>query len=220
MECNRGWATLALVVAALLLAPGCYTVRFGNHDRTEYVQLPKDIPREQWARGKPIVTVAFEGVLESVGEGEPYPDDNDSFYYSRLLRKAEVFEAVRGPDVAAGDSPVPLARARLELHYEEDDHTSGNFAKAALAPGLAHYRFDLAGTMRFVLTLPDSEQEVTYEATTILSRLYFSSGRRRSGRLMLYREVDKTNFLNIIHQLRTDPRLYRTAHEPPEDHED
>jgi len=210
--CHRASAVLTLVVVSVLLAPGCYTVRFGNPDRTVYVQVPEDIPREQWVRGEPNIAVAFDGVLESVGEGEPYPDDNDSFYYSRLLRKARIFEAVGGPDVAAGEPAAAAARAHLELHYEENTHTSQNFAKAAIAPGLTGYRLDLAGTMRFLLTLPGSEQAAVYEATTILTRLYYSSGRKRSGRLLLYREVDKINFLNIIHQLRADPRLYHAGH--------
>ncbi len=212
VERHRAWAALALIVAAVLLAPGCFVVRFGDADRTVYVQVPEDIPRERWVRGEPSIAVAFEGVLESVGEGEPYPDDNDAFYYSRLLRKARIFEAVRGPDVAAGEPAAALARAHLELRYEEDSHDSGNFAKAAIAPGLTGYRLDLTGTMRFLLTLPGSEQATAYEATTVLTRLYYSSGRRRSGRLLLYREVDKTNFLNIIHQLRAEPRLYDTGH--------
>lgn len=201
-------------MAAVLLAPACYTVRFGDQDRTVYVQVPEDIPREQWVRGEPAIAVAFEGVVESLGEGEPHPDDNDSLYYARLLRKAQLFQEVFGPDAAAGGSAAPLARARLELHYEEESNDGANFAKAAIAPGMVAYRFDLAATMRFVLEFPATEEALVYEAKTVLSRRYYNSGRRQRSRVQLYREADKTNFLNIVHQMRADPRLYHAEEVP------
>ncbi len=202
----RGRRSAALgVIAAAALSTACYVFHFGNPDRTLYRELPRDVPPEQWLTGRPRVAVVFEGVFRSFGGGPPVRDENASMTYARLLRKAGVFAAVGGPDVAR--APEAHGRVRIEMRYEEDLHDTGNLAKAAIAPGLIPYRLDLRGTTELYLELPGSEPK-TYAATTALTRLYYRSQRRDQSIRLLYREVEDRNFLVVVHKLRAERLLF------------
>jgi hypothetical protein len=195
-----------------LLASACLPFGFGGGaaDKTIYHRVPEDVPEEQWIRDDPSVPVRFEGVFVWTGEDEPTRDEAASMSYSRLLRKARVFAAVRGPDVAA--PPEPLAaggRARLEIVYLEDAKHAENLVKAALVPAGTGYRIDLTSTMRLSVVLPEGGDPIVYQATSVLTRVYYHANHHDAAKRVLVDDADHTNFLAIIHQLRADPRLYR-----------
>jgi hypothetical protein len=205
---GRAW----LAAGLLLCAPGCYVFHFGRPpDETVVHQEPEDVPRERWVRREPAVDAVFEGLWLSRGEDEPTRDESASFRFSRLLRKSGVFATLRGPDVAApAPSRAPAleqGRVRILVEYEEDAHTSTNLAKAALAPGLSSYRFRLRSTLQVQLTLPGREP-LTWQATSDLTRLYKHADYRDSAVRAVYDDVDRSNFLAVIHQMRADERLY------------
>lgn len=203
----------ALVAPCLLLgAPGCFSFS-RSQDKTFFLRLPDDTPPDQWLRRDLAVHARFEGVFVAHGEQEATRDDPASNSYSRLLRKAGVFVSVDGPDVGA--PPVQSAsaqgiggRVRLEVRYRADAHTSSNLAKAAIAPGLSAYRFGLESTMWLRVRLEGEAEPISYEATTALVRRYHGAGSHDAARRMLYDEVDRRNFMAIVHAMRADPRLH------------
>jgi len=204
---------VAALIAALAL-PGCYWFRFGgNPDRTVYEQVPEDVPAERWIQGTPRLAVEFEGAFRIDGKGRSARDPHASDYYLRLLRKTGLFGDVRlaEPDVAARPDPggVRGARVRLLLDYREDSHSAGDLVKAALTPGLTAYKMSLDGTQRLELSVPWSEQVVSYEARSVLTRLYYQSGRATASRQILHDEADRLNFLAIVHRMRSDPLLFQ-----------
>jgi hypothetical protein len=207
----------AAAVCLLLLAPACYTFRFGGApDKTVYHRVPEDVPEEDWIRDAPSVPVSFEGVFVSTGKDEPIRDPAASMSYSRLLRKARVFAAVRGPDVAAPPEPIAAGgRARLEVVYLEDAKHAENLIKAALVPAATGYRVDLTSTMRLSVVLPGGGDPIVYEATSVLTRVYYHASNHDAAKRLLIDDADHTNFLAIIHQLRADPRLYRVEELEP-----
>ena len=199
----------------LLAAPlvsACYVFRFGNPDATEVRELPPEVPRSAWLDGPPRVAAVFEGVRRSVNDGPLVPDENASHSYARRLRKAKLFSEVGGPDVAG--APEDAARVRVEIRYVEDLQDASNLARAVIAPGLTGYRLDLDGVTTLYLELPDGETSRVYEARTALTRVYYRSQRRDVSRQILYREVEETNFLAIVHQLRAESLLFAPATEP------
>jgi len=208
---------LGAAAMCLLLAPACYTWHFGGApDKTVYHRVPEDVPEEKWVRAEPSLPVAFEGVFVSTGEDEPTRDEAASMSFSRLLRKARVFAAVRGPDVAAAPAPTAAGgRARIDVVYLEDVNGAENLVKAALVPAATGYRIDLTSTMRLRLALPDGGDPVVYEATSVLTRVYHHGSHHDAAKRLLLDDADHTNFLAIIHQLRADPRLYQAAELEP-----
>ena len=207
---------LAAALAApclLLAAPGCYSFG-GPPDKTFFRRLPEDTPPDQWLRRDLAVHARFEGVFVGHGEQEATRDDPASNSYSRLLRKAGVFLSVDGPDVAAAPPQSASTagaggRVRMQVRYRADSHTSSNLAKAAIAPGLTGYRFGLESTMELRVWLDGEDEPIRYEATTALVRLYHHAGSHDAAHRMLYDEVDRRNFLAIVHAMRADPRLHR-----------
>jgi hypothetical protein len=204
----------ALLLACLTATTGCYTFRFGSHDTTVVVVAPEEVPAERRVRGVPKVPAVFSGTWTAITEAEPVYDENATYHYAGLLRKAHVFDGVHAIDVST--HPVnEYATVRMERWYRENDHTGGNLAKAALVPGLTSYDCDLAGTMRLIVTFPaepgHEPETVTYEATTAARRQYYTADRRDGARRVLYEDVDETNFLNLLHQLRAEPRLFRAG---------
>jgi hypothetical protein len=205
---------LALLVAAPL-ASACYVIHFGNPDSTLVQALPPDVPRALWQDGPPRVAVVLAGVYRAAGDGSLVPDENASDTWARRLRKAKVFREVAGPDVAA--TPEAPAHVRVEIRYREDLHDASNLARAAIAPGLTGYRIDLEATTTLTLELPDAEEPRVYQARTALTRLYYRSQRRDVSRRLLYRQVEETNFLAIVHQLRAEPLLFDTPAAPADE---
>jgi hypothetical protein len=208
---------IGAVAVCLLLAPACYTSHFGGaRDKTVYHRVPEDVPEEKWIRAEPSVPVRFEGVFVSTGRDEPTRDEAASMSYSRLLRKARVFAAVRGPDVAAPPEPLAeVGRVRLDVVYLEDSNSAENLVKAALVPGATGYRIDLTSTMRLQLVPPGGGDAISYQAISVLTRVYHHASHHDAAKRMLIDDADHTNFLAIIHQLRADPRLYQAAELEP-----
>ena len=216
MRLRRVSSTGAAVVC-LLLTPACYTWHFGGApDKTVYHRVPEDVPEEDWIRDEPSVSIRFEGVFVSTGKDEPTRDQAASMSYSRLLRKARVFAAVRGPDVAAPPEPSAAGgRVRLDVLYLEDAKHAENLVKAALVPAATGYRIDLTSTMRLSVALPGGGDPIVYEATSVLTRIYHHASNHDAAKRMLIDDADHTNFLAINHQLRADPRLYEMAELEP-----
>jgi len=212
MSARRRLCLVLLAAAPLLSA--CYVFRFGNPDSTQVRELPPEVPPAAWLDGPPQVAVVLEGVFRAAGDGPMLPDENASHTWARRLRKAKVFSEVGGPDVAA--APEAPARVRVEIRYVEDLHDAGNLARAAIAPGLTGYRLDLEGTTTLRLEWPGGETSRVYEARTALTRLYYRSQRRDVSRRILYQEVEETNFLAVVHQLRAEPLLFGPPAQPGE----
>lgn len=217
---RRGRRRTARRAALLVLLAwtGCTTWPFGAWpDRTLFLRLPPDTPREQWVQRDPALNAHFDGVFVTRDEQEPTRDDPASHGYARLLRKAGIFLSLDGPDLAAapakGSPPdAPSARVRVEVRYAEDDHTSSNLARAALAPGVSGYRFGLSSTMWLRVWIP-GEEPIVWQATTALERRYHHASGRDAARRLLYDEVDRRNLTAIVHALRAEPRLHR----PPDE---
>jgi len=197
------------------LVTGCYTFRWGQHDTTTIAVAPEEVPKEQRVRGVPKIAASFSGTYTSIGAREPSYDENASFFYAGLLRKAHIFDGVHAVDVSTRPKGSHV-KVRMERHYTEDDHAAGNLAKAAFAPGLSSYHYDLAGSMRLVLTFPTDDASTpeirSYEATTAARRHYHVAAGRDLARHTLFEEVDQTNFMNLLHQLRAEPRLFRAGY--------
>ena len=202
------------VFAASLLMTGCSTVRWGLHDTTTIAVAPEEVPKEQRVRGVPKIAASFSGTYTSIGVQDPTYDENASFFYAGLLRKAHIFDGFHAVDVSTRPKGSHV-KVRMERHYTEDDHAAGNLAKAAFAPGLSSYHYDLAGSMRLVLIFPTEDGATpeikTYEATTAARRHYHVANGRNLARHTLFEQVDKTNFMNLLHQLRAEPRLFRVG---------
>ncbi len=207
-------STTTLLTASLLVT-GCYTFRWGKHDTTTIVVAPEKVPKEQRVRGVPKIAAVFSGTYTSIGPQEPIYDENASFFYAGLLRKARIFDGVHAVDISTRPQGSHV-KVRMERHYTEDDHAAGNLAKAAFAPGLSSYHYDLAGSMRLVLTFPTDDGSTpeirSYEATTAARRHYHVAAGRDLARHTLFEEVDQTNFMNLLHQLRAEPRLFRAGY--------
>ena len=77
-------------------------------------------------------------------------------------------------------------------------------------PGATSYQFELESTMRLTVTLPGGD-ELVYEASASATRHYYTSERRDSARLGLYREVDEANVLSLVRQLRAERKLFAVA---------
>ena len=120
---------LFLVCAAL---PGCFVIRFGDHDRTEYHEVPPRIPVSEWAEGSPRYSVVFEGSSTAFDDGDPKPDGEAAMFIVRQLRVARVFQSIYVP--GSPRIPSDAARLRVEAHFRAVDHTAGNFAKALIPP--------------------------------------------------------------------------------------
>ncbi len=202
-------AAVVLLVGALGSALGCVTYRWGDHDRTEFHLHPVDTPPEDWVRGRPVYHVAVEGVYRKLGDKDWRRDENGAFEYAGFLRKANVFASVVEPDLD-GAPPTAPGQVRFDAFYSEDAHDISNFAKAATMPGATSYEFELESTMRLTVTLPGDE-ELVYEASSSATRHYYTSERRDSARLGLYREVDEANVLSLVRQLRAERKLFAVA---------
>jgi hypothetical protein len=197
-------AFLAALVASMCLAPGCYTWRSASADRTVWEELPNDPRPELWVEGTPRVPVVFEGVVSAFGDLEPALDERATEHYRRLLREAHVFTDVLDHEREGIEG---LSRVRLERVFQEDDHTSANMTKAVTVPGLLGYRFGLTATFRLELERPGSAPE-TYEARSVLTRIYHHADRRDEARRVVYYEAERANSEAILHQLRADVSLF------------
>lgn len=215
MRSRAGRGIRASLLVVLGLAAGCYTFHWGaDPDRTLYRVIPEPVPEEARVEGTPWVWLLFEGAFLLREDGAHARDPRSSATFLRLLRRTGLFAAVEDTPASvlpAGAVEEPRWRGRLELAYAEDDHTAGNLVKAATMPGFTGYRHDLDGTMRLVLEPPGTDEPLVVEATTSLTRLYHHADGRDAARHRLLLEVDRLNFLNVVDQLRAEPRLVAPA---------
>lgn len=202
--CLRGFLSL---VAAGLIASGCYMIRSASEDRTLWDELPNDPRPELWSEGEPRLGVVLEGVYRALGDSAPSPDPQATKFLRRELDEARVFTEVLGPEAAGVGQ---LARVRMERRYREDDHMAANMAKAATSAGLLSYRYTLMATLRLELQ-PVGGDPVSYEARSKLTRIYHHAGNRDRARLLLYFEADRANREALLHQLRADSRLFEAG---------
>ncbi len=196
--------TAPFLATALLVASGCYTFRSSGSDRTVWEELPNDPRPELWIEGTPKVGIVFEGVYSALNDAEPWLDEQATGYYQKQLRRSRIFTEVHDGGRRA---PEGLARVRMRRLVREDGNTGANLTKAATVPGLLVYRFGLEATLRLELEHPDGETS-TYEARSVLTRIYHHSGNRDAARQLLYREADGANTKAILHQLRADADLF------------
>ena len=192
---------LFLVCVAL---PGCFVIRFGDHDRTEYHEVPPRIPVSEWAEGSPRYSVVFEGSSTAFDDGDPKPDGEAAMFIVRQLRVARVFQSIYVP--GSPRIPSDAARLRIEAHFRAVDHTAGNFAKALIPGALAH-RYDLEGSMKLFLVLPSAEQPLVYEARTAASRFYYTAGHMAGAHQILLGQVGDSLVEGVIDQLRAEASL-------------
>lgn len=197
---DLGWLA---VLAAGLVASGCYTWRGTSADHTLWDELPNDPRPELWIEGSPKVAVAFEGVYTALGDAAPVADERSTEHYRRVLREAHVFSELGNP----AREPPGLCRVRLERRFREDENTAANFSKALTVPGLLGYRFGLLATFRLELACPE-RAPVGYEARSVLTRIYHHAERRDEARRIAYYEAEEANSQAILHQLRADGDLF------------
>lgn len=203
-ECLR-WS-LCFASAGLLVS-GCYMIRSPSEDRTVWNELPNDPRPELWVEGAPKLGVVFEGVYRALGDTEPSPDAQATEFYRRALGDADVFTEVLGREAEATGQ---LSRVRMERIYREDDQMAANMTKAVTTAGLLGYRFTLIATLTLEIQPPDGDP-VTYEARSVLTRIYHHSGNRDRSRRLVYFEADRANTDALLHQLRADPELFEPA---------
>jgi len=199
--------TLLSVATAGLLASGCFMWRSADADVTIWNEMPEDPRPELWAEGEPRLTVVFEGAYRALGDAQPSYDAQASEYFLRVLRKNSAFKEVLGRDAEASGSH---ARVRVERLYRETENFAENMMKAATIPGVLGYHYDLVGTLRLELRSPDGDP-VTYEARSVLRRVYHSAGNRDNARRLAFYEVDRANIDAVLHQLRADPALFEAG---------
>jgi hypothetical protein len=197
-------ASLVALVATLCLASGCYTFRGTGSDLTTWEELPNDPRPETWVEGSPRVAVVLEDVVSVFGAAEPASDERLTQYYRDVLRKAHVFSEVLDQ---GGEGSEGLSRVRLERVFQEDDHTGANMTKAVTVPGLLGYRFGLTATFTLELERPGSAP-VTYQARSVVTRIYHHADHRDEARRMVYQEAERANAQAILHQLRADADLF------------
>lgn len=193
-----------LVVVALAVAPGCYTWRSASADRTVWDELPQDPRPELWIQGSPKVAAVFEGVYTAFGDVEPAPDERATQRYRRMFHDAHIFTRLVDARQGAGDG---LCRVRLERSFHENEHSAENISKAVTVPGLLGYKFELVATLRLELDWPERDP-VSYEARSVLTRVYHHSDRRDEARRIVYLEAERANSEAILHQLRANEDLF------------
>jgi len=157
--------------------------------------VPEPVPAERWVEGTPALAIVFEGAFVSKAGGELFLDEEQSAYFLRLLRKTGIFADVFAAP-AAGAAPPSPHRARLEIR---DDYRD-----TFLPRGIR-----LDSRMRFAITGPAQDRELVYEAASEVERVYLTVNVAPEARAIVRRECDKHNFLSLVHQMRTDARLFQ-----------
>lgn len=202
-RCGSLGSLISLAVAVLLTS-GCYTWRSSSADRTVWDALPNDPRPELWIEGSPRVPVVFEGVYSQWGDAEPVLDEPSTKHYLRVFRDAHVFSEVLDRERGAN---AGLSRLRMQRILQEDDNDAANMTMAATVPGLLGYRFQLVSTFRLELDRPGGDP-VTYEARSVLTRIYHHADRRDDARRIVYYEAERANAEAILHQIRTNADLF------------
>ncbi len=184
------WAlSLSCLIALGMLA--CEAAR----PHTILHAVPEPVPTQRWVKGAPALAIVFEGAFVVKNGGEPFRDEEQSAYFLRLLRKTRIFADVFAAPIDGAASASPH-RARLEIH---DDYRD-----TFLPRGIR-----LDSRMRFAIAGPTADRELVYEAASVVERVYLTVNVAPEARAIVRQECDRHNFLSLVHQMRSDGRLFQ-----------